>query len=363
MTAPRRYAPRSGQQWADALGNLKRTGRLTWAGPCPLCGGTDRLHVTDRESGALVGCRGCIDSEPDALRRRRFGELTRATFGDASRADPPATPPKSVDRGNRKSSGRSLPRGRPIPAAADHPIRRWLDNRNLWRPGYPLPSGMGTMQPDSRYPPTCAARMVASLAPFGAWADAWPYPPRPTAIQIIAIGADGAPAIDRPVNIGGVGKRTIGKAAAGVFAIGDPAAGEIRLCEGIADCLAIAARFDCLAIAAVSAGQLPQPAPDLLDRLASAARVIIHADADTSVAGQGAAIRLASAINREGGNARAVAPAGGYGDPADWAAAHPFPPVDTQAAREYADTLAAMYPHLPTWERYRVASIAATHDR
>ena len=67
--------------WADALG-LKRRGRER-VGPCPLCGGDDRFHVREGRGGqALVGCRGCIDGQPAAIRQKRFGELLRTAFPD-----------------------------------------------------------------------------------------------------------------------------------------------------------------------------------------------------------------------------------------------------------------------------------------
>ena len=357
-----RFPQRTPVEWAEALGNLVRRGR-EYVGPCPLCGGTDRFHVApgrDRDA-ARVGCRHCIDGHPDDVRRLRYGELARAVFGDSGNPEqlrpPPAT---SVDRSNRLSVPRLPPTGRPIPADANHPVRRWLSARNLWRQGYPLPAGLGVMRPDSRYPPTCAVRLAARLAPFSAWANAWPHPPTPTAVQIIAVDADGHPTLDRPKNAGGLAKRTMGTAGGAVFAVGNPDASAIRVCEGIADALAIASRYDALVIAAMSDGQMAHPRPDLLARFVNAAGVVIHADADHNVAGQGAALRLASIINREGGHARAVLTAQGHKDVADWAAQHPHPPVDRTAARSHAHTLTAMYPGWPTSEIYRLAGIAAS---
>ena len=48
----------------------------------PLCGGEDRFHVRDSGGRAAVGCRGCIDGQPDGERAARFGELLRAAFPD-----------------------------------------------------------------------------------------------------------------------------------------------------------------------------------------------------------------------------------------------------------------------------------------
>ena len=360
MTLPR-HPQRTPVEWAEALGNLVRRGR-EFVGPCPLCGGKDRFHVAPGRSNdaARVGCRHCIDGHPDDVRRSRYGELARAVFGDRANSSQLRPPAANVDRPKRNSAARSLPTGRPIPADASHPVRRWLAHRNLWRPGHPLPAGLGVMMPDSRYPPTCAARLAARLAPFGAWADAWPLPPSPTAVQIIAVNPNGRPALDRPENAGGLAKRTIGTAGGAVFAVSNPDAFTVRVCEGVADALAIASRYDALVIAAMSDGQMGHPRPDLLARLVNAAGVVIHADADRNVAGQGAALRLAGTINRSGGNARAVLTAEGHKDVADWAAQHPHAPINRTAARSQIDTLATMYPGWPTSEIYRLVSIATS---
>ena len=66
------------KEWADTL-DLTRRG-LEFVGPCPLCGGDDRFHVRDSGGRAAVGCRGCIDGQPDGERAKRFGELLKAVF-------------------------------------------------------------------------------------------------------------------------------------------------------------------------------------------------------------------------------------------------------------------------------------------
>ena len=76
------------KEWADTL-DLTRRG-LEFVGPCPLCGGEDRFHVRDSGGRAAVGCRGCIDGQPDGERRARFGEVLRAVF--PARAVTPAPP-------------------------------------------------------------------------------------------------------------------------------------------------------------------------------------------------------------------------------------------------------------------------------
>ena len=71
----------SAEAWAVRLGLSKRGAEFV--GPCPLCGGADRLHVPKGPDGkALVGCRGCIDGRDSKTKARRFGELLRTVFPD-----------------------------------------------------------------------------------------------------------------------------------------------------------------------------------------------------------------------------------------------------------------------------------------
>ena len=44
---------------AAAFGLIKKGGE--YKGPCPLCLGDDRFHVSVVDGRVLFGCRGCID--------------------------------------------------------------------------------------------------------------------------------------------------------------------------------------------------------------------------------------------------------------------------------------------------------------
>ena len=56
-----------------------------WNGPCPVCGGDDRFHVSEKDGRALVGCRQCLDGLPTDLRRKQFGKMMQAAFPDRVR--------------------------------------------------------------------------------------------------------------------------------------------------------------------------------------------------------------------------------------------------------------------------------------
>ena len=72
-TTPSRRKGKPPFQWwsgqAGGLGLKKTTSGL--AGPCPLCGGTDRFFITRKSGEALIGCRQCGDGKtflPDVLK-------------------------------------------------------------------------------------------------------------------------------------------------------------------------------------------------------------------------------------------------------------------------------------------------------
>jgi hypothetical protein len=99
----------------------------------------------------------------------------------------------------------------------DHPAWHWLNARNLWRPEFPLPSCLRWLPASAHWSGrgqhTGAGSIVALVAPPWAWAEAWPGLPEPQAVELIAIKSNGTPALDRPANSGGLGKRTHGTGA------------------------------------------------------------------------------------------------------------------------------------------------------
>ena len=137
-----------------------------------------------------------------------------------------------------------------ISADPEHPARRWLDARHLWRPGFPLPSSIRWLPAGEHYqgrgPHTGAGSLLALAAPPEAWTEAWPALPEARAAQLIAVDRDGAPALDRPAENRGLGKRSYGSTAGLIVVFGNPflsdAISPVRVAEGIADALALASR-------------------------------------------------------------------------------------------------------------------------
>ena len=274
-------------------------------------------------------------------------------------------PGPAADAKNRLNLVRALwAASVPIPTSPDHPARRWLFRRKLWWPELPLPPAIRWMDAKGRH--TGAVSIIALAAPPSAWADAWPQIPTPAAVQILHLDSDGRPALDRPVENGGLAKRTFGLARGAVLIIGSPVLSEAltpaRVAEGLADTLALASRYEGPAICSFGTSGLRSPA--LAEWLAGAPHgVLVHCDRDPPKygrppPGRHAAALLWRAIRDVGGTAEIVAPAGGSKDFGDEAAAGlDFAPLPGEWA-DYARTLAEMRPDWPPPEITRLSAIA-----
>ena len=351
---------------------------------CFVHGGTNPTTLTIQETpdGWAAKCwKPCYEGKPlyDAIRAaagidterdsRRFSAPGRPGDRPAPKNGGSARPGAVLGRNSgdtRRPDTANVARrmwreSAPIPADPEHPARRWLAARRLWRPEFPLPAALRWLPAEQHYPGphTGAGSLIALAAPPFAWAAAWPNPPQAQAVQLVAVDLDGNPALDRPPDKNGLGKRTLGPSAGAVMLLGCPvledAAASIRVAEGLADGLALAARYEGPAVATL--GTSGASSGDLARWLAAwPAGAVIHADADEG--GQRAAAALRRAVQDAGGNCRAVLPPEGAKDAG--AVAADFSPIpDTWA--DYAATLKAMHPDWPRWEIAR-QSVAVYSD-
>jgi hypothetical protein len=181
-------------------------------------------------------------------------------------------------------------------------------------------------------------------------------------VQIIAVDAEGNPALDRPKEAGGLGKRSIGSTTRAIAVFGCAelanALEPVRVAEGVADALALASHYPGTAIATLGTSTMREPV--LAAWLATAAAgVVVHADADRAKDGKpppgvSAARALCRDIEDAGGQAHAVMPADGK-DPADAAVAAPFGELDP-AWLDYARTLR----ETTGWPRWEIARQSTT---
>ena len=302
------------------------------------------------------------DGALDWLRRR--GYLPDRPPAPAPRK-PTATPVIEQTPIDRSAIARSIwASGTAIPREEAHPARRWFDNRHLWRPELPTPPLLRWRAADSRH--TGAGSIVVLLTAPMAWTNHWPSLPEPMAVQMIAIDDDGNAALDKPAEMGGLGKRTIGNANGAVVIIGNPMLSEstspVRVAEGVADAFAIAARYDTPVVAVTGTSGMRNP--ELAAWLATApSGTIIHADSDSShkgraPAGTTAASFLRRTIADSGGEASAIYPPEGYKDAAEASQAAGFTALGDDWI-EYARTLAETT-GWPRWEIARIAQIATS---
>ena len=309
----------------------------------------------------------------DAWEDPRLGIIPRTAPGGA---DPPVSSSRGPAAPQATKAGQNGPSGaavdmetiarrtwmrdsNPIPPDPDHPARRWLAHRHLWRPNFPLPGSLRWLTAEAHYQGrgkhTGAGSLIALAAPPEAWTAAWPNLPAPHAVQLIAIDAHGAPALDRPADAGGLGKRSIGSTTGLIVVFGCPDLSEalepVRVAEGVADALALASRYPGPAVATL--GTSAMTGDDLPRWLAAAAAgTVVHVDADTG--GEDSARQLRRRIQALGGTVRAVLPAEGK-DAAESAALRPFQDLP-EGWEDYAATLR----DTTSWPRWEIARQAVT---
>ena len=246
-----------------------------------------------------------------------------------------------------------------IPTSPEHPARRWLANRRLWRPELPLPAAVRWAPATGQH--TGAGCIVALAAQPVAWAAAWPELPTVAAVQLVHVDVQGQPALDRPAEAGGREKRAMGMLQGAAVVLGNPllpeASAPAHVAEGLADALALASRIEGAAVAALGTSGMMGQDQLLAQWLAGAAQgVRIHCDADEPKqgrppAGRRAAAVLMVAVNDAGGGALIVPPAPGCKDYADECAQRPdFGPLP-EGWDDYARTLR----ETTDWPRWEIA--------
>ena len=205
----------------------------------------------------------------------------------------------------------------PIPAAAEHPARRWLAARHLWRPEMHLPPSVRWM-PSEGGP--AAGAVVAAFAAPGAG--------RVSAVHLVHVDGNGLPAPDR------TGPDGLHKRSHGVM-------------SGAVCVLALAARDPWPAV--VMGGTANYRNRDLARWLAGLGPVQVWSDGDgPGVEASGVLAKRVAAL----GGAVSIERVGVREDPG--AAGAPFAPLDVATVEDYAADLER--DGLPGWEALRLAA-------
>ena len=282
------------KEWADTLG-LTRRGR-EFVGPCPLCGGDDRFHVRDSGGRAAVGCRGCIDGQPDGERRARFGELLRAAF--PNRASATARSPARVSRtppapGKGGEAARGAIAGRLWAAAVpadDTTARAYLVGRSAWPPdsiGPGLPASVRWLHRGAVRRDVAADWYDVPEHTAGAIVYAFRQPGGAT-IRAVGLDAlDGGRAAARQAVAAHLRPKERARRSWWVRWAGDP----LVIVEGEVDALASVWLHPGAEVWAAGGGGAPALAPAILE---NRRRVVIEADPDGR--GRDAALKLDAAL-------------------------------------------------------------------
>ena len=169
----------------------------------------------------------------------------------------------------------------PITDASDHPVRRWMAKRNLWRPELPLPPSLRWIPFDApvfRGTHSGIGAVAFPLAPVSAWRASYPDTPAPTAVQLVCINGDGERADYENSQGRRVDKPKFANARMAVWTIGDITGDSAIVCEGAADALALSAREPDAVIATLTT---PRPPGAWRDALSVFDSITIWPDMDT----------------------------------------------------------------------------------
>ena len=346
---------------ADRL-ELQRVGREL-SGPCPLCGGHDRFHIRKENAGAVVGCRGCIDGQPQG--RARFGELVHLVFGDRFLPKSPKSRQRlqngsvSHPREYTSQPARALEQTKSQRRAAEFGRRLWSEAGRIPTPSRTGPSdtspprlwfaARSLLHPWQTPPPAIRYHTSEQLIVTGLWSldairTAWPRLPTdpPPAVHCIAIDEEGRKRYPpRWTDERGHqhDKRTYGQitdTGAGL-ALGDPeaVADPVHICEGVADALAIYSRRPGLVLASITTVTAVISRLGVFRRIYDSRRAYIWSDIDANQQGQDAGAQLAEALKAVG-LTTATATGGEGQDPAQWSAELGWPVLDPDQFAESA---------------------------
>ena len=241
-----------------------------------------------------------------ARRKNRPGKTDKNTEYDSQIRDA-SSQPKQTDASRQSILYKAYNSSDVVPADESHPVRLWAEKHNAWRSNLAFPKGARWLPSHSDFyngKHLGAGSITILCAPLSTWQKSYPSPPRPQAVQLIGLSAEGEPALDRSedhVNKKGKSspgrmKRNHGLSKDAVFCIGDPRPDYtegVAVCEGLKDALSLASRLPLTAIAFLGA-----PPPEAAKDLALYKKVELYPDADH--AGGAWSAQLASLVSAYG---------------------------------------------------------------
>ena len=304
--------------------------------------GTWRDHEAGKGGGVLALIEHVNGSDHDAA--VQWLKDANLLNGDAPVSPRPRPAPRrNIEDESNVHVARSLwDRAVEVPPDPSHPARRWMAARHLWRPDQELPPSVRWLQGPLGY---AVGAVIAAVKPPGSR--------ELSGVHRVHVDADGHKALDRDTEDGGRDKRDFG-AISGAFSVLGLASPEdtIMVAEGLADCLALAARVpEPVVFVGGTSGMLNT---ETSKWLAGFHTVKIWYDAAAKDDGRGlaAASTMAVRIANNGGRAIIVKAGAGAEDPG--AAGDEFPQLDAQAVDELRQDFER--DGLPPWEAARLAT-------
>ena len=253
-----------------------------------------RLGLDRQEAWAWLQARQMADRDLSTKRASPAPQETLAPI--PARPPTPRAKQQRNDEGLLRFAQDLWAESLQVSTTPEHPARRWMAARHLWRRELPLPSAVRWIPADAplfRGLHQGAGSIAVLMAPPSAWGAAWPHPPELSAIHLVSVAADGTAALDRPEHFTnrrgdarpGLGKRLYGGTTGTVVILGNPVlretAAPVRIIEGLADGLALAARFEGPIIAGIGTPARLATDTEFVAWMATAPYgIVIHADAD-----------------------------------------------------------------------------------
>ena len=203
-----------------------------WALPGICHDRRDRPHLgvrdnRGRDGSDVVSVKCWAGCDRDSVRRAIEG-ATGWRSGDSESMTPlphvPRLPPRTGR--HRETAPSTPPALGGVPSASSRPgppVRRWVAREACTGPlPFPYPPVFAGCRQDCSAAAPGRGAIVAAFAPTDEWAERWPYLPGPTCIELVHLDAEGLPALDKPAEEGGLGKRSYGIRQGAVCLLGDP---------------------------------------------------------------------------------------------------------------------------------------------
>ena len=205
-TSPHPEHPQTRLEQLATLANTRIT-RDRLRIPCPAHGGTNpnlELKVAGDRISAVCFSQSCSYREIAQATLAKFGiSIGRGHNEEKTLARTERRPasPKRVHHDLRTYALKLWRLSIPIPRSSGHPARKWLANRNLWRPELPLPGPVRWISAEHlNHDYLGAGAIITMAAQPTSWTQAWPNLPELSCIHLVFVAQDGSPAMDRGLN-------------------------------------------------------------------------------------------------------------------------------------------------------------------